>query len=92
MSHETEAQTPPTIGTSSNNNNDNEEEEEDKDENMAINESVNVNKCKGLASAPVSTRLRVASLGGTAFHHKGRGLQTADKETRKRVALKGGKE
>jgi hypothetical protein len=77
MSHETEAQTPPTIGTSSNNNN-NEKEEEDKDENIAINESVNVNKRKGLASAPVSTRLRVASLGGTAFHNKGAGLQIAD--------------
>lgn len=44
---------------------------------------------RGLASASLETRLRVAKAGGDAPHDK-RGLQAADEETRRRVAIAGG--
>ena len=47
-----------------------------------------INK-RGLASASVETRERVAKAGGEAPHEK-RGLQAATSETRKSVARKGG--
>jgi len=45
---------------------------------------------KGLASANIETRTRVARLGGKAKHDE-RGLQAADPKTRTRVARAGGK-
>ncbi|MDI6719931.1 MAG: hypothetical protein QMD46_10005 [Methanomicrobiales archaeon] len=44
---------------------------------------------RGLASADIETRRRVARAGGNAPHGK-RGLQTASAETRERVARMGG--
>lgn len=46
---------------------------------------------RGLASADIKTRRRVARMGGEALHPQGRGLQNADVVTRKRVARAGGK-
>jgi hypothetical protein len=44
---------------------------------------------RGLASASVETRERVARMGGKAPHAE-RGLEAASEETRERVARKGG--
>ena len=46
-------------------------------------------KRRGLASAPLETRIFVAKKGGDAVHAK-RGLQAASKETRAIVARAGG--
>jgi hypothetical protein len=44
---------------------------------------------RGLASAPLEVRLRVAKAGGNAPHEK-RGLQAASQELREAIARKGG--